>query len=48
MVSATAAARAQLKAANENHRKDRADLDRVMKELQDLKNGVGFKRAVWE
>ena len=37
--------RLELKAANDNHLKDRVDLDRVMRELQDLKNGVGFKRA---
>ena len=43
--SETAALRAQLKVANDNHLKDRADLDRVMKELRDLKAGVGFKRV---
>ena len=46
LVSETASLKAQLKAANDNHVKDRADLDRVMKELRDLKNGVGFKRVV--
>jgi hypothetical protein len=46
VVSETTALRADLKSANDNHAKDRADLDRVMKELHDLKNGVGFKRAV--
>jgi len=40
--------RRQLKAANDHHLKDAAAIEELRKELRDLKNGVGFKRAVGE
>ena len=46
MVSATTSLRLELEAANDNHLKDAAAIDELRKELRDLKNGVGFKRAV--
>ena len=33
------------KAANDKQVKDRADLDRVIKELEDRKGGKGFKKS---
>jgi hypothetical protein len=38
--------RLELKAANDNYHKDAAAIEELRKELRDLKNGVGFKRAV--
>ena len=35
-----------LKAANDSHLEDAAGIAELRKELRDLKNGVGFKRAV--
>ena len=38
--------RLELKAANDNHLEDAAGIAELRKDLRDLKNGVGFQRAV--